>query len=374
MLKYLLSLLLVLATLIAQDDETTHSEEDDGTTVVVEELLKERDLYLSYEKLPEKLYINQIFTLTTKVINANKEYTDLLTRFGDYYGVTVLSTQPVRTQQDFTSYDTFYFKATQAQLKTPDLFYTLNRATNDTYEPVKLAGHSSFAVQLNYDQDFCHVLANSFTIESFKTTEYDQDNNIIVFTASSEFANLGDFNLSIASLQGFESRTRSLPDDRMTYYAVIPKHLRSINFNYFNLKTAQYIPITIPIEVDDDSVSTQMDLSPTQYSHSFAKIMVALGLIVVGIVLYLIKRQKRYFFIIALTPILYVAWVYFPKEKVCVKADAKIYLLPMKNSTIFQKYSFKQRLQKLGEVDEYHKVLLQNLNIGWIKDEDLCED
>ncbi len=373
MLKYLLSLLLILTFATAQEDEATYGETDD-TAIAVETALQESDLYLSYEQLPEKLYINQLFTLTTKVINANKEYTELIARFGDFYGVKPLSLTPTRTQENFTSYDTFYFQATEAQLKTPDILYNLNRGSDINYEPVKLKGHNSFAVQLNYDQDFCHVLANNLSVESFKTTEYDQDNNIIVFTASTEFANLGDFNLSIASLQGFESLSQTLPSSRMTYYAVIPKHLRSVNFNYFNLKSGHYVPVTIPVEVDDDSVSTQMDLSPTQYTHSFAKIMIALFLIFIGIILYLMTRLKRYFFIIALTPILYVAWVYFPKEKLCIKPDAKIYLLPMKNSTIFQKFSFEQHLQKLGKVDDYNKVLLQNRNIGWIKDEDLCED
>ena len=366
MFKALLGLFLIISTVTAQDDTTLES--DNNLT------RQESDLYLSYEKLPKKIYKNQIFTVTTKVLNTNKNNSLLSASFGNFYGVKVLSLKPYRIQKDFTYYDTFYFQATETNLQTPDLFYKLLRSSEYEYTPVKLSGKKSFALNLNTDAEFSHLLAKKFTIESYKTTHYDQNNNIIVFTAATDFANIDDFNISVASIQGFESISGDLPSQRMTYYAVIPKHLRSLNFNYFNLSDDHYIPITIPIEVDDDSVSTQMDLSPTQYNHSFAKIMIALGFILLGIILYLITRKKIYFFMIALTPILYVAWVYFPKEKLCIKSDAKIYLLPMKNSTIFHKYSSVQKLQKMGKVDEYNKVLLSNLNIGWVKDEDICED
>ena len=367
MLKLFLGFLLIITIVLAEDSETfvdSNSSEE----------LVENDLYLSYEKLPKKIYKNQVFTLTTKVLNTNKNFSNISARFGTFYGIKVLSVTPQRTQKDFTYYDTFYFQATETQLQTPDLFYKLLGVNDENILPAKLSGKKLFAVNLNSDQDFSNILATEFNIESFKTTHYDQNNNIIVFTASTEFANVSDFNISIASIQGFESISSDLPSKRMTYYAVIPKHIRNITFNYFNTTKAEYIPINIPVEVDDDSVSTQMDLSPTQYNHSFAKIMIALALILVGIILFLITRRKIYFFIIALTPILYVAWVYFPKEKLCIKSDAKIYLLPMKNSTIFHKYSSVQKLQKLGKVGDYNKILLSNLNIGWVKDEDLCED
>lgn len=367
MLKLLLSFLFIVNYLSAQEREIYDNADANAS-------IKESDLYLSYEKLPTKIYKNQIFTLTTKVLNTNKDISKISATFGTFYGLKVLTVTPQREHKDFTFYDTYYFQATEAQLQTPDLYYKLSREDKEKYEPVKLAGKKSFTVNLNFDEDFSHLLAKEFTIDSFKTTNYDQNHNIMVFTANTEFANVEDFNLTVASIQGFESISNELPTRRMTYYAVIPKHLRSVTFTYFNLDTAQYVPITIPVEVDDDSVSTQMDLSPTQYNHSFAKIMIAIGLITIGIILYLITKQRVYFFMIALTPILYVAWVYFPKEKLCIKSDAKIYLLPMKNSTIFQKYSSVQKLQKLGKVADYNKVLLSNLNIGWIKDEDLCED
>ena len=364
MLKLLLSFVLIITTVLAEDDPTIDTPVE----------IQESDLYLSYEKLPKKIYKNQVFTLTTKVLNTNKEVSRISSAFGSFYGLKVLSITPQRVRDNFTYYDTFYFQATETKLQTPSIVYTLQGSVEDDFQPVTLRGKTISAVDLNFDKDFSHLLAKDFIVNSFKTTNYDQDNNIIVFTATTEFANLEDFNITTASIQGIESISNELPTRRMTYYAVIPKHIRNVNFTYFNLESSQYIPIDIPVEVDDDSVSTQMDLSPTQYTHSFAKIMIALGLILLGVILYLITKQKIYFFIIALTPILYVAWVYFPKEKLCIKPDAKIYLLPMKNSTIFHKYASVQKLQKLGKVDEYNKVLLSNLNIGWIKDEDLCED
>jgi hypothetical protein len=372
MLKYLLSFLLITFTIFAEDNESYYYEDDDDTNVTIVEDIKESDLYLTYETLPKTIYQNQIFTVKTKILNTNKEYSELITSYGSFFGLNILSLTPTREQDEFTSYDTYYFQAKETQFKTPTLNYKLNR--NEDVEPISLEGKNFYAVQLNSDEDFTNVLADNFTIESYKTTQYDQDHNIIVFTASTSFANVADFNLSFATMQGFESMSTTLPEGRMTYYAVIPKHLRMLRFSYFNLQTSSYTPVEIPVEVDDDSVSTQMDLAPTQYTHTLAKIIIAVVLITIGIIAFIITRQKRYFFVIALTPIIYVSWVYYPKEKLCIERNAKIYLLPMKNSTIFYKYSSDQKLQKMGEVEEYNKVLLPNLNIGWVKNEDLCEN
>ncbi len=369
MLKPLLSLLFVLHCNFAYAEDTLQDESDRSVQEMVEE-----DLYLSYEHFPSKIYKNQIFSVTVKVLNTNKNYTELWREFGTFDGMRVIQNFPETDQVDYTSYDTYYFQATKDVVRTPDLLYKLLRDDGIEYQPARVKGKNFATVELQSDEYFCNVLAEEFSVKSYKTTAYDTTNNIIVFSVEAKGANIEDFNITQATIQGFESFKYVLPDAFMTYYAVIPKHIRKLEFNYFDLKKSAYIPVIINIEVDDDTVSTQMDLAPTQYTHTYAKIMIAATLIIIGLVLFIIKRQKRYFFIIALTPILYVAWVYFPKERLCVKPDAKIYLLPMENSTVFKKSYGTQHLQKLGKVDDYSKVLLRNSNIGWIKDEDICKD
>ena len=334
----------------------------------------EEDLYLSYESLPKRVYQHQIFSVTIKILNTNRELNELWRAFSAMQGLKLISKEPQVRQEGYTRYETYYFQALASRFRLPDFFYKLVRSNIDQYQPKKLSGRYFNAISLHYDNEFSHLLAQEFEITGYKTTHYDNTHNIIVFSAQTTMGNVEDFNLSIAVNQGFESYVYELPQVRMTYFAVIPKYLQQLSFNYFDINHSRYITKSIPIEVNDDSVSTQMDLAPTQYTHTFAKIIIASLLALLGLILYIIKRQKRYFFIIALAPILYLIWVYFPKEKLCIKPDAKVHLLPMTHATIFKKSSITEHLQKLGKVGEYNKVLLQNGNIGWIKDEDICED
>ncbi|MDH5464309.1 MAG: hypothetical protein OEW60_01695 [Thiovulaceae bacterium] len=359
----------------AQYDEPLNvvsSQEQNDSNIT--QLPIEQDLYVTYESFPTKLYKNQIFTVSTKVVNANQEISRLVRELGAFDGIKVLQNYPDSNKSAYTTYDTYYFQAIEKRIKTPDLFYMLKRPIEQAVAPIKLSGKYLSTLALNNDDDFCQILAHDFSVKSYKTTTYDQLNNILVFTAEASYANIEDFNLTRAVQQGFESFKYMLPQSRMTYYAVIPKHLRKLEFNYFNIPARRYQRVSIPVEVYDDKVSTQMDLAPTQYTHTFAKIIIASSVALAGVILFLITRKKRFFFIIAFAPIAYIIWVYFPKQVLCIKPDANVYLLPMENGTIFNKSSHSQKLTKLGKVGSYNKVQLQNNNIGWIKDEDLCED
>lgn len=378
-MRFLLLAFLTLSTLLFADDlnqTRTAFDADDNISSETNNsaMLSEEDLYLSYEVLPKRLYEHQVFSLTVKIVNTNKDNQAIWRAYGAMEGVKLLSKKPITSYDNYTIYDTYYFQVLAPTFKLPDFFYKLTRSDQERYKPKRLPGKYMTAVQLQYNQDFSHLLAESFEISGYKTTNYDNTHNIIVFSVKTRMGNVEDFNLTIALNQGFESAVYELPETRMTYFAVIPKHLRHVNFSYFDINSSHYISQSIPIEVNDDSVSTQMDLAPTQYTHTVAKIIIASGLALLGLILYLIKRKKRYFFIIALAPILYLSWVYFPKERLCIKADAKVHLLPMKHATIFKKSSIVEHLQKLGKVGEYNKVLLTNGNIGWIKNEDICEN
>lgn len=334
----------------------------------------ERDLYLSYESFPKELYKNQLFSVTAKIINTNETYHQLHRILASFDGIEILDENPSVAVKGYTTFETFYFKATKLLVKTPDLRYRLHRTHDEEVTHKQLDGAFINAIELHHDEKFCHIIANSFEIISHKTTHYDNQNNIIVFSAVAQHANIEDFNITFASYQGFESYRYDLPNARMTYFAVIPKEMRHFTFNYFNLTTRSYEKISLGIHVHDDSVSTQMDLAPTQYTHSIEKLLLALAIAVMGAMLYFFTKQKWFFFIVAVAPLLYVAWIYLPSQEICVKADAKIHLLPMQHATVFEKSSITEYFQKLGEVGEYTKILLPNETIGWIKDEDVCHD
>jgi hypothetical protein len=65
---------------------------------------------------------------------------------------------------------------------------------------------------------------------------------------------------------------------------------------------------------------------------------------------------------------------YTPKEKVCIKQGAPLYILPTETSSISTKIDQQYTTPLLGERKEFRKIEYKHGIIGWVKDEDLCEN
>ena len=65
---------------------------------------------------------------------------------------------------------------------------------------------------------------------------------------------------------------------------------------------------------------------------------------------------------------------YTPKEKVCVKQGASLYILPTETSSIGTKIDHKYTTPLLGERGVFNKIEYKHGIIGWVKDEDLCKN
>ena len=71
-------------------------------------------------------------------------------------------------------------------------------------------------------------------------------------------------------------------------------------------------------------------------------------------------------------PITYIFYTYTPTQEVCIKPNSNIYLLPVKNGTIFETTYGVTYLMEEGKIKNYTKVKLHNNKIGWVKHENLC--
>jgi len=83
-------------------------------------------------------------------------------------------------------------------------------------------------------------------------------------------------------------------------------------------------------------------------------------------------RKKYIYLFFILIPLIYIIFLSIPQQDICIKEGSNIYLLPVKNGTVFEKTTSKIILKKEGNIDNYIKVKLQNNKIGWIKNEDIC--
>ena len=345
---------------------------DENTTVTeIEPAPKARYLYSSVYSKPERLFKGEVFQVTLRTIVTTEAFETLQYRLDGGQGVELLNPDPERDYRDHAYFDRFYFKVTGKQAVLPDITPFLIFGSGESSESSPLKGVAIDVTVLNPPKDFCGILADRFDVTHVKTTEYDKSHAIVVFMADANRSDLGDFKIRGADKQDFESLHNDPLSSSMTYYAVVPDTLESLEFQYFNLNKKAYERIVIPIEVDDDLVSTISDLKPTDHGHDYQKTVIFASVAALFFLLALWKRSWM-MLIIAVTAGGYAAWLSVPMRKICIEQNAPIYLLPMRNAPIFERTPVRYQLEMQGHVKDYTKVRLLNDKIGWVKDEDTC--
>ncbi len=329
-----------------------------------------QSLILAHAKIPSRLYIGEIVPLTIKltptdIASGNVEYT-----LQGEEGLSIFSQTPARSIKNDAVYDTFYFLVNSSNVRLPDISATTS--SNGTMSNT-LIGTTLNTTALNSPASYANVLADSFKVTGYKTTAYDQENNIVVFSVKATRCNIASFNLVNATKQGFESKTPNVNESTMTYYAIIPNSEQTLEFSIFNLKKNRYESISIPIVVDDDTVSTQSDLSPTDSQHTELKVGAAAIVAVIFITLFYWRRSKWLLYTSVL-PLFYVVYALLPNSNVCVKKDSPVYLLPIKNGTIFEMTIEEENLEAENVVGEFTKIHLKNNTVGWVHEKDLCSN
>lgn len=369
-------LLLLLVSFVFANAQVDFSGIEDNLTQEIEpekEEIKAKLLYQSYFDLPKKLFKGQIFTLTIKALSANEDYESLSYSFENAVGIKLLSEEHIRKIETPYIYDTFYFQVKGSHVRIPDVITSLTFNNTNRNITEALSGKKIETVRLNPEKDFSAILATDFKVIEYKTSQYDNQHNIVVFSAEANMANLKDFSLKEAVKEGIDIYEEDLPYSKITYYAVVSKQLNELKFSYFNLNTRRFSDVIIPIIVENDRVSTQTDLAPTQNTHAFKKIILAAVISVIGLAMYIIRRRKLYL-LVFIVPLFFIAKLSVPIRHVCIKHDSSIYLLPVKNGTIFEQVPYQFTTEELGVADDFTKIRMPNKQIGWVKDEDLCKD
>jgi len=378
-IKFLLAWLFLCASLFANindvNDLQTPKEQQElsGADIPYEESIDtlSKVIYLSYEKIPKRVLKGEIFSITIKNLCVVKDFVNITYKLSNEEGLNIINPIPLRDKDSKYFYDTFYFIATSQNAKLPDFEATLIDTDEKAYKTTILSGEKLNVISLNPKSDFSNIIANSFDILEYKTTNYDATHNIVVFVATAINSDISALKLNGVYKQGIESATHTGNDSKITYYAIVGKSMSNLSFSYFNVLKNRFIFVNIPLIVSDDSVTTQSDLKPTDQSNEIIKMGVAAT--VAFLAFLIILWRKRYIYLIFIfIPLAYILSIALPSKEVCVKEGSAIYLLPMSNGTIFEKATTQYNLQKEAEIEGWTKVQLNNEKIGWVKDEDIC--
>jgi hypothetical protein len=351
-------LLLLLSQILAANEEGLQLESS-------------KLVYLSYDQFPEKIYNGQVYKAVIKTVVTEDSSEGVYLKANSTASVKLLHQDENRLKNSYATFDTFYFQATGSTVSTPSFDASIVAQDYSGAYKETLEGKTVQTITLQPNTNYCNIIATSLTLENYKTKIYDDKHNVVVFSLVSEMANLKDFYLNEITNQGIESITQSWPQNRLTYIAVIPSYWQSLSFNFFNSTTSRFETINIPIIVRDDRVSTQTDLAPVQKQHTQIKIIAATIIISSLIIIMLLRRRLRYIWLI-LPPAIYVANLILPNEIICIEKDSYIYLLPMKNGTVFRQTAQNEYMELLGETTTYKKVKVNDVQIGWVKNENIC--
>ena len=341
------------------------------TLLFISSLYANKVIYLSYDKIPQRVIEGEIFPFTLKFLSTVRGESDVSYEFTNSKGIELLSNYPNRIKKGKYFYDTFYALSTEKSARLPDINATLNSSRE--YNATFIEGEKLNIITLNPKKNFSNIIANNFTLVEYKTTSYDNRHNIIVLVATAENSNLKAMHFQDIEKQGVESISNSFLTSKITYFLVVNKNLENFTFSYFNLFKNNFIEVTIPIIVDDDSVTTQSDLKPKDQSKERLKIAIASGISFFMLILIVWRRKFIYLILLAI-PLAYIIYLSIPEKEICIKKGSQIQLLPVKNGTIFETTEVEYRLLKEGSVQDFVKVKLQNEKIGWVKNEDICSN
>ena len=318
-----------------------------------------------YSYMPKKVYQNQLFPVTvidTAQRNENPQF-----EFDKLSSVQPISEDPLVLRNGDDSFYTFYFKASRIDVRIPRLFI-VSSSVNTSLEPQNISLGS-----LKSREDFCGVLAADMEIKNSQVSNYDEKHHLVTLSIEAFEANLEDMKINNVEEDGIEELKRDNAKVEAEFYVVLPVTQKMLKFTYFNTIKKQYVFLQVPVELADATVTTQSDLNPKEDSFEKLKKYTFMILVLFFFLMFLFKRDFFYL-VLGVVSLITLLTFYIPHEKICVKQGAPLYLIPTQTSTMSTKLDQELNTMILGERDEFIKIEYKKGIIGWIRNEDLCEN
>ena len=306
------------------------------------------NLIIQYPNLKKEYYENQIIDLNIKVISPKETNLTFIPPLGGEINV---------------SRENPFVYNVNVKYKNDDDIKKVFIVSKDLYKEISLNDLYS-TKQLDKIKNFCNVLAKNLKVQNIISSKYDNKYNMVSFTLIGKNANLNDFTLHLKD----ENLTIVSPQ-KATYLGLIENNQKNIDFYYFNTQNDNYQKIKIPINIKEETISTQTNLNPEENTLFTPVNIFILSSIAILILIFLVYQQIWLIF----PPLLLTAYLIYanlPKGEGYLTRGTKVYILPTKNSTIFYEAPIGTKVKILKQTTNYTKIQIQN-KIGWVKNEDI---
>lgn len=326
---------------------------------------------LKIKKAPVKIYKNERFAISFEASVKDNSFDQIETEFSNHSNVEIINKDSNWANKKSEVYsNTFYFVAS-------DMNHTLPQLTFRVFKNGSLLATKAISIPKFKFYDlgakpplFSGLICDELTVVNIKSKTYDQKNNITVIELRTKNGNLQDFHLKGVVDQGVESLKEDVTYDELSFYFVTPNFQKSLDFDYLKANDNVYKKIIIPINVVDDSVTTQTNLNPKDSTFYFYKIYFYIALTLGLIVLFMIKKYKWALYISVL-PLYFLYDLTLNNDSAILKKSTNIYILPTFNSTVFKVLDEDTKVEIINSNDQFVKVVFQNRQIGWAKKDDI---
>ncbi len=337
--------------------------------------IKVKELLLKATNVPKNVVIGEIFSVEIVADTQNDFEFEFETQL-DETNIKWLNKKNFQwvKSEDNKYVGTFYLEATSIDAKTLKVSLDLKR-NGENYQSSSINIFLPKLKELRSDENYNHIVADNLEVKKFKTTKFDDINNIMVVEIYGNNVDLSAFNIENKTIlkQGVDTINGDFNSQSAYYFAVFKPNKKSLDFNYYNLKKAKFESFSLPVSVEDDDVSTQIGLNPKQSEFSTYKDVMIYSCVVIFILLAVWRRRLSYFFVATIFIALGI-YTYNPFGKAILKPDISVSILPTKNSTIFYTSHKNENVEILDTKGDYSKILFADGKIGWVKKDNLVKN
>jgi len=393
MVKLLTSI--ILLTIYLLGDEVSVFPHNNQSKPINTHTIKSKNLYLKYTKYPKVIFTNQRFSVELEAIILIPEdkFTTLKTSYEYEKNIQILDSNISWKKISNNRYSTkINFKVTQKDFNIPTIKLTIQNSKTiqssifvgdseiggnniitqnvviyNTLDYIKVNApkikYSNIAVnQINFSK----VIADNLIVKDIKTNQYNNKMLMVLLNIEATNSNLEEFYLDKFQEQDIKDFENNSQQQEMFYYLIVPNHTNNILFNYYNPKLSKFINIKIPINLEEDLISTQSNLNPQDNSLLVYKITI-LGILIIAFLLLYLKTSNKLLIVINLILLAIFIKIILPNKTIYLLPNTKIYILPTNLSTIYQDINITTKVEILKERNGFLKILFQNKNVGWVK-------
>jgi len=322
-----------------------------------------------YSYLPKTVYSTQVFPVTILASHADPSR-PVMFQFDPQSPLKPLSFTPAKVLNGRDLFYTFYFQASgDKDILLPEL---LIREANQTQTLPGRRIHTQ-ALTIHAADHFCGVIATDCAIHSSQVSMFDANNTLVSITLQAHEANPEAIHIPGALEEGIEKIQRKNSMVTAEFYFVIPSSQKSITLSYYNTAQHRFVPTTIATDYHNKPVAAQVELNPK--ASPFDKLK-KYGSIVLALFFALMFWWRRdWLYLILLVIVAFgIYLVYQPRAMLCVQEGSSLYILPTHNSRSSTTITRELQTRSLGRHEHYHKINYHHGIIGWIRDEDLCQN